>query len=117
MVRSILITVLTIILIVESSTEPVANEGDSDRSKENEHDVKNKKRITILNIEDLLNLEKSDIFGLGNIHGTNDIPRDMIDDGINSNPLSPGLYSYFSNCSYVSYDIMCTKLFIYLIHM
>ena len=94
MVRSILITVLTIILIVESSTEPVAK-GDSDRSKENEHDVKNKKRITILNIEDLLNLEKSDIFGLGNIHGTNDIPRDMIDDGINSSPLAPGLYSCF----------------------
>jgi len=114
MVRSILITVLTIILIVESSTE-LDNEGDSDNS--NEHDVKNKKRITILNIEDLLNLEKSDIFGLGNIHGTNDIPRDMIDDGINSNPLSPGLYSYFYNCSYVSYDIMCTKLFIYLIHI
>ena len=93
MVRSILITVLTIILIVESSTELVANDSDSDsRSKENEHDVKNEKRITILNIEDLLNLEKSDIFGLGNIHGTNDIPRDMIDDGINSSPLAPGLY-------------------------
>ena len=91
MVRSILITVLTIILIVESSTELVANDSDSDRSKENEH-VKNEKRITILNIEDLLNLEKSDIFGLGNIHGTNDIPRDMIDDGINSSPLAPGLY-------------------------
>ena len=88
MVRSILITVLTIILIVESSTELVANEGDSHNS--NEHDVKNKKRITILNIEDLLNLKKSDIFGLGNIHGTNDIPRDMIDDGINSSPLAPG---------------------------
>ena len=89
MVRSILITVLTIILIVESSTE-LANEGDSDKS--HEHDVKNKKRITILNIEDLLNLEKSDIFGLGNIHGTSDVPRDMIDDGINSIPLAPGLY-------------------------
>ena len=92
MVRSILITVLTIILRVESSAEPEANEGDSDRrSKENEHYVKNKKRITILNIEDLLNLKKSDIFGLGNIHGTNDIPRDMINDGINSSPLAPGL--------------------------
>ena len=90
MVRSILITVLTIILIVESSTELVANEGDTDKS--HEHDVKNKKRITILNIEDLLNLEKSDIFGLGNIHGTSDVPRDMIDDGINSSPLAPGLY-------------------------
>ena len=89
MVRSILITVLTIILIVESSTELVANEGDTDKS--HEHDVKNKKRITILNIEDLLNLEKSDIFGLGNIHGTNDVPRDMIDDGFNSSPLAPGL--------------------------
>ena len=87
MVRSILITVLTIILIVESSTE-LDNEGDSDNS--NEHDVKNKKRITIL-IEELLNLKKSDIFGLGNIHGTNDVPRDMIDDGINSSPLAPGL--------------------------
>ena len=85
--------------IEESSTE-YANDNDVDTSSSNVNHEK--KRITVLGLHEILDLKRSDIFGLGNDHGKvpprlnyNELhANDMIEDSL-FDPISPGQYIIF----------------------
>ena len=83
---------------IEESSTDYANDNDVDTSSSNvNHD---KKRITVLGLHEILDLKRSDIFGLGNDHGKvpprlnyNELhANDMIEDSL-FDPITPGQYN------------------------
>ena len=93
--------------IEESSTE-YANDNDVDTSSSNVNHEK--KRITVLGLHEILDLKRSDIFGLGNDHGKvpprlnyNELhANDMIEDSL-FDPISPGQYNIICMGWYILY--------------